>query len=336
MTAGAGRAGPGTRPGPHPSYAGPDALRRALAAPRPTAGLDRHPAHTPGPARTSRPVTTPGPDPTCRATPEPDRAGSGPEVAGSRARATLTSEFRLVDGLRTHTRRSAEPTAPGAPPVVLVHGLAVSHRYLTPLVETLGTSHPVYVPDLPGFGLSAHPGHSYDLRQHVAHLLAWLNAYRMPPVCLVGHSFGAEVAAALAVARPGAVRALVLAGPTSDPTARSRRGLVGRWLVDTLREAPWQAPILVRDVLDAYPWRVAATVAHSVRNAVEEDLVRITVPTLVLAGERDPIVPPRWRAQVTRLVPEARLVTVPGAAHNVLTTAPGPAAGAIRDLLSRP
>ncbi|MGV9980965.1 alpha/beta fold hydrolase [Micromonospora wenchangensis] len=146
-------------------------------------------------------------------------------------RATLTSEFRLVDGLRTHTRRSADPTAPGTPPVVLVHGLAVSHRYLTPLAETLGTSHPVYVPDLPGFGLSARPGHSYDLRQHVAHLLAWLDAYRMPPVCLVGHSFGAEVAAALAVARPGAVRALVLAGPTSDPTARSRRGLVGRWLV---------------------------------------------------------------------------------------------------------
>ncbi|MEU1607575.1 alpha/beta fold hydrolase [Micromonospora matsumotoense] len=253
--------------------------------------------------------------------------------AGPRARAALTSEFRLVDRLRTHTRRSADPVDPDIPPVVLVHGLAVSHRYLTPLAETLGTTHPVYAPDLPGFGLSARPGHAYDLRQHVAHLLAWLDAYRMPPVCLVGHSFGAEVAAALAVARPGAVRALVLAGPTSDPTGRSRRGLVGRWLVDTLRETPWQAPILARDVLDARPWRVAATVSHSVRHAVEADLVRITVPTLVLAGERDPIVPPRWRAQVTRLVPDARLVTVPGAAHNVLTTAPGPVAGAIRDLL---
>lgn len=326
MTAVAGRDGSRTRPGP--TGTGLDALRRALAAPHPTAGSDR-PAHPPGPAHTSRParpVTAPGPDLTPPAAP-------GAQAVARRVRTALTSEFRLVDGLRTHTRRSADPTVPGTPPVVLVHGLAVSHRYLTPLAETLGTSHPVYVPDLPGFGLSAHPGHSYDLRQHVAHLLAWLDAYRMPPVCLVGHSFGAEVAAALAVARPGAVRALVLAGPTSDPTARSRRGLVGRWLVDSLREAPWQAPILVRDVLDARPWRVAATVAHSVRNAVEEDLVRITVPTLVLAGERDPIVPPRWRAQVTRLVPDARLVTVPGAAHNVLTTAPGPVAGAIRDLL---
>ncbi|MFJ8689842.1 alpha/beta fold hydrolase [Micromonospora wenchangensis] len=291
----AGRDGSRTRPGP--TGTGLDTLRRALAAPHPT-------------------------------------AGSGPQAAARRVRTTaLTSEFRLVDGLRTHTRRSVDPTVPGTPPVVLVHGLAVSHRYLTPLAETLGTSHPVYVPDLPGFGLSAHPDHSYDLRQHVAHLLAWLDTYRMPPVCLVGHSFGAEVAAALAADRPGAVRALVLAGPTGDPTARSRRGLVVRWLVDSLREAPWQVPILVRDVLDARPRRVAATVARSVRNAVEEDLVRITVPTLVLTGERDPIVPPRWRAQVTRLVPDARLVTVPGAAHNVLTTAPGPVAGAIRDLL---
>ncbi len=332
MTAVAGRAGSRTRP--RPTRPGRDAFRPAQAAPHPTAGSDRPPAHTPGP---DHPVTAPDPDTPSRAAPDPTRTSPatppGPQAVARRVRTALTSEFRLVDGLRTHTRRSADPTVPGAPPVVLVHGLAVSHRYLTPLAETLGTTHPVYVPDLPGFGLSAHPGHSYDLRQHVAHLLAWLDAYRMPPVCLVGHSFGAEVAAALAADHPGAVRALVLAGPTSDPTARSRRGLVGRWLVDSLRETPWQVPILVRDVLDARPWRVAATIAHSVHNAVEEDLVRIAAPTLVLAGERDPIVPPRWRAQVTRLVPDARLVTVPGAAHNVLTTAPGPVAGAIRDLL---
>jgi pimeloyl-ACP methyl ester carboxylesterase len=259
-------------------------------------------------------------------------AGVSPKPDVPRRRAALTSEFRLVDRLRTHTRRSVDPDT-GTAPVVLVHGLAVSHRYLTPLAETLGTTHPVYVPDLPGFGLSARPGRAYDLRRHVGHLAAWLDAYRLPPVCLVGHSFGAEVAAALAVARPGAVRALVLAGPTSDPTARSRRGLVGRWLVDCLREPLWQVPILCRDVLDARPWRVAATVSHSVRHAVEADLVRITAPTLVLTGEQDPIVPPRWRAEVTRLVPDARLVTVSDAAHNVLTTAPGRVADAIRDLL---
>ncbi|MEU8115217.1 alpha/beta hydrolase [Micromonospora sp. NPDC048947] len=253
-------------------------------------------------------------------------------MAAPRPAGRLTSEWRVVDGVRTHTRRSADPGT-GAPPVVLVHGLAVSHRYLTPLAVALANTHQAYVPDLPGFGLSEHPRGAYDVRRHADHLAAWLATYQLPPVCLLGHSFGAEVAAAVAATHPDAVRALVLAGPTSDPAARSRRGQFGRWLVDTLREAPLQAPILVRDVWNARPWRVLATLSHSVRNAIEADLVRVSAPTAVVTGERDPVVPQRWRDEATRLVPEAALVVVPGAAHNVVTTAPTAVADAIRHLL---
>jgi pimeloyl-ACP methyl ester carboxylesterase len=254
-------------------------------------------------------------------------------LAAPRPAAGLTSEFRLVDGLRTHTRRSADPGGDG-PPVVLVHGLAVSHRYLTPLAVALSATHPVYVPDLPGFGLTERPGTAYDVPRHAAFLADWLAAYRLGPVCLLGHSFGAEVAAALAARRPDLVGALVLAGPTSDPAARTRRGQVRRWLLDTLREAKWQTPILLRDVLDARPWRVFATLSHSVRNSIEADLVRVTAPTLVLTGARDTVVPAGWRAEAARLVPGGRTAAVPGAAHNVATTAPGQVADAIRDLLA--
>ncbi|WP_433317285.1 alpha/beta fold hydrolase [Micromonospora sp. CA-269861] len=254
-------------------------------------------------------------------------------MAAPRPDSGLTSEWRLVDGLRTHTRHAAGPGT-DAPPVVLVHGLAVSHRYLTPLAVALSATHQVYVPDLPGFGLTERPRGAYDVRRHADHLAAWLAAYRLPPVCLLGHSFGAEVAAALAATHPDAVRALVLAGPTSDPAARSRRALLGRWLVDNTREAPLQAPVLARDVWNARPWRVLATLSHSVHNAIEADLVRITAPTLVLTGGRDPIAPPRWRNQVTRLVPDANLVVVAGAPHNVATTNPVAVANAIRHLIA--
>ncbi|MEV1071469.1 alpha/beta fold hydrolase [Micromonospora parva] len=254
-------------------------------------------------------------------------------MAAPRPAGGLTSEWRLVDGLRTHTRRSAD-LVNGAPPVVLVHGLAVSHRYLTPLAVALSDTHQVYVPDLPGFGLSAHPRGAYDVRRHAEHLAAWLAAYQLPPVCLLGHSFGAEVAAALAATHPDAVRALVLAGPTSDPAARSRQAQFGRWLVDIPREASLQAPILVRDVWNARPWRVLATLSHSVRNAIEADLVRVGVPTVVVTGDRDPVVPHLWRDEASRLVPDAAVVVVPGAAHNVVTTAPTAVADAIRHLLA--
>jgi pimeloyl-ACP methyl ester carboxylesterase len=60
-----------------------------------------------------------------------------------------------VGGLTMHARTGG--SGPG-PRVVLVHGLAVLHRYLMPTAALLGRRHPVGVPDLPGFGLSAEPG----------------------------------------------------------------------------------------------------------------------------------------------------------------------------------
>jgi pimeloyl-ACP methyl ester carboxylesterase len=184
------------------------------------------------------------------------------------------------------------------------------------------------VPDLPGFGLSGKPAAALDADEHAAQLSAWLDARGLSGVCLVGHSFGAEVAARLARIRPDAVTALVLAGPTSDPAARTRRGQIGRWTADLQLEDPRQAAILARDVRDAGPRRVLATLGHSVRNAIEDDLRRVGVPTLVIGGVWDPVVPARWRHRVAALT-GGTVTVVRRSAHNVLTTAGRAAAGAI-------
>jgi pimeloyl-ACP methyl ester carboxylesterase len=235
------------------------------------------------------------------------------------------SRWTRARGLDVHDR--ADESAPGLP-VVMLHGLAVSHRYLLPAARALADRHPVVVPDLPGFGRSDKPARAYDVGEHADVVAAWLVARGLDRVAVVGHSFGAEVAARLAVLQPGTVAALVLASPTTDPTARTRRALIGRWLLDTQVEAPWQAPILARDILDAKPWRVFATVGHSVRNAVEDDLMKLTVRPLVLAGALDQVAPARWRAEVAALT-NGTTVTVPQAAHNVLTTSPRRSADAI-------
>jgi pimeloyl-ACP methyl ester carboxylesterase len=242
------------------------------------------------------------------------------------------SRWTTVDGTRIHDRHRMP--APDALPVVLVHGLAVSHRYLMPTAHALSGRHPVHVPDLPGFGLSDKPRRALDVRGHTDVLAAWLGARGLDRVCVVGHSYGAEIAARLAHHRPDLVAALVLGGPTADPVARSRRGLIGRWSADLLVEDPRQARILARDVRDAKPWRVFATLGHSVRNPVEEDLREVTAPTLVLGGGWDPVAPARWRRQVATLCGGAS-VTVPGAGHNVLTTAGRRSADAIADHLAK-
>jgi len=66
----------------------------------------------------------------------------------------LQSAWTSIDGLRMHARVSQ---GPGSPAMVLVHGLVVSSRYMVPTAERLSPHHPVYVPDLPGFGKSDKP-----------------------------------------------------------------------------------------------------------------------------------------------------------------------------------
>jgi len=56
--------------------------------------------------------------------------------------------------------------------------------------------------------------------------------------------------------------------------------------------------------------RVLAAFRESMRDSIEDRLPRLCVPTVVIRGERDAIVPQAWAEEVTCLLPQARLVTV--------------------------
>jgi pimeloyl-ACP methyl ester carboxylesterase len=199
--------------------------------------------------------------------------------------------------------------------LVLLHGLAVSHRYLMPVAARLAPHHPVHVVDLPGFGLSGEPGRVLDVTEHADHVAAWLAAGGLAPVVVLGNSFGCQVAVELAVRHPDQVRGLILVGPTMDPAARTAPRQLLRWLRDTAREDPLQLPILARDVRDAGLRRVVGTLAHALRDPIEDKLPLVRVPVLVTRGSREPIVPEAWAQAATRLLPLGELAVVPGS-HN--------------------
>ena len=225
------------------------------------------------------------------------------------------SRWRTVRGVAIHDRSSLAPPARSLP-VVLLHGLAVSHRYMMPLAGRLAGRHPVHVVDLPGFGLSGAPGRVFGVCEHADHLAAWLDATGLESVAVLGNSFGCQVAVDLTVRHPGRVRGLILTGPTVDPAARTATRQVLRWLWDTTREDPLQLPILLRDVRDAGPRRIAGTLAHALRDPIEHKLPLVTVPTLVTRGSREPIVPMAWAREAAELVPLGELAVVPASPHN--------------------
>lgn len=231
-----------------------------------------------------------------------------------------------VGGLRLHVRQRV--TGATATPCILLHGLAVSHRYLMPTARRLG-SRPTYVPDLPGFGLSDKPPTVLDVAGHADIVAALLDTLCTAPAVMFGNSFGCQVAVETALRRPDLVAALILVAPTTDPAAATVRGQLGRLVRDLPHEDPRQAPILAADLRDAGPRRIRKTLRYAVNDHIGAKLPALRVPTLFIRGSRDRIVPQAWLDQATALTPAARTVTVAGAAHNVVTTAGAETAAAV-------
>ncbi|HEX7125400.1 MAG TPA: alpha/beta fold hydrolase [Thermodesulfobacteriota bacterium] len=211
----------------------------------------------------------------------------------------------------------------GAPAVVLVHGLGVSHRYLRPLGDRLALRARVYAPDLPGFGASpAPPGRPLDVPELAAALAGFLDAARIGPATFVGNSMGCQVIAELAAGEPARVTRAVLNGPTIDPCARTAVGQIARLLLDALREPPGLVPLVVGDYLRCGPARLWQTFRHALRHPMADTLTRVTAPTVVVRGSRDPLVSRRWAETASRLLPRGRLVELPGVAHAAVYSAP--------------
>lgn len=248
---------------------------------------------------------------------------------------TLTSTWTPVDGLRIHSRVSAG-SPPAAPVVVLVHGFVISSRYMVPLAERLASSFRVYAPDLPGFGLSESPRHLLGLDELADALVAWMAAVDLPTAALLGNSFGCQVIAELATRYPERVERVVLAGPTIDPAHRSPLQQVARLQLDMIREPLSLLPLHVPDYFRAGPRRVWRTYRAMMDDRIEEKLPRITAPTLVVRGGRDPIIPQQWAEDATRLLPRGRLEVIPDHAHALNYNAPRPLAEIVRSFLESP
>jgi 2-hydroxy-6-oxonona-2,4-dienedioate hydrolase len=239
----------------------------------------------------------------------------------------------VVDGLRTYARVS-EDRAAGGPPVVLVHGLVVSGRYLGPLLNELARSYAVYAPDLPGFGRSEGPAGALDVVGLADALAAWMRATGLRGAVLVGNSMGCQVIVELVLRHPDLVEKVVLQGPTMDPRARSAPRQMWRLLIDTTREPPSLVAIEGLDLLRASvrgSWR---TFRHSLDYPIEERLPRVHVPALVVHGSRDRISPRYWAEEVARLLPDGRLVELPGTPHAANYSAPAEFARAVRAFLA--
>jgi pimeloyl-ACP methyl ester carboxylesterase len=238
----------------------------------------------------------------------------------------LLRRWETVAGIRAHARLGGV-----GPPIVLVHGLAVSSLYFVPLAERLTRSFKVLAPDLPGYGRSATPRRALDIPELARALHEWFDLARIESATVLGNSLGCQIAVEFALQSPTRVRSLVLVGPTMDRGAPTILGQFGRLVRDAIREPLSLNLAEARDYVRMGPLRILSTARFALADPFETKLPRVAQPTLVIRGERDPIVPQEWMERVVELLPDARSAVVAGAPHAVHWAAVEEVAGLVEE-----
>lgn len=258
-----------------------------------------------------------------------------PALSDDSARAGITVRHTQAGPYRMFSRHAA--CAGGHArrlPVVLVHGLVISSRYMEPLALALRGDFDVHAPDLPGFGESAMRGSTLSVPELADALRLWLGARGIERAMFVGNSFGCQILADFAARYPESVDRLVLQGPTVDRNARSLIAQMHRdWRNGRLEQARSSAPIGRIDYAKAGILRALATMRELMRDRIERKLSRIAAPTLVVAGSRDPVAPLAWAGEVAARVPNGALLTIDGGTHTLNYVYPHSFALAIRPFL---
>lgn len=229
-------------------------------------------------------------------------------------------------------------------PVVLLHGGGVDAAHLSwePTLEALADDHRVFAPDLPGYGGSDAPDAEYSMVYFQEFLDAFLDRLDLDEPSLVGLSVGGGIALGYALRAPERVARLVLVdsyGLGSDPP-RGTASLASPLAWSALRHnralVRWGLGAIVADRTTITDGMVAA--AHRLlgqphagrafrrfyRDEVGPDGVSsdfrdrlgdLAVPTLLVHGADDDLIPVAWAQRARDRIPDARLAVFEDCGH---------------------
>ncbi len=228
------------------------------------------------------------------------------------------SEFVQVQGMDVHIRDTGPRN--DRPPVVLLHGTSASLHTWKGWAGTLDERRRVIRFDLPGFGLTGpYPGEDYSVERYVDFVTAMLDELKLDEVVLAGNSFGGQLAWETAVAAPERVSQLILvdaAGYPLDPEdmpigfkmaqVPGMKPLMSRLLPrgmieSSVRQVYGDPEKITPELVDRY---YELTLRKGNREALFERfeagvasqapskrLAQLDVPTLILWGGRDKLIP---------------------------------------------
>jgi pimeloyl-ACP methyl ester carboxylesterase len=223
--------------------------------------------------------------------------------------------------------------------LLIVHGFLGSTVPFEPFIDRIRPGRRVVMPDLPGCGLSSPPAGDASLELYLDFLEQFSAKLGLQRIVLMGTSLGAQLGVRYALEHSGQVRSLVLSCPFGLAEQQNRTRMARCEPILRLA-APWVTRARVRrELLNAVAddslidsrylescWAPLQTAAGrrvasqllsriAVRHPLDPLLARLSLPVLILFGDKDPMNPPLSCARYKKLVPEARIMVFSGLGH---------------------
>jgi len=252
------------------------------------------------------------------------------------------SWFTSVDGVRIHYQEAGDEKAS---PLILIHGFISSTLIWSEVFLPLAhAGFRVIAPDLPGYGYSEKPREAeYTIESQARAVLGLMDRLEIKKATLVGASYGAAVAAAIALDCPERVDKLILIGAVTNDEPKkklllriSRLPLIGdivtplflgsRWV---LRKRMAQMYRRIETQIDEH--MIAArhhllatanthramikTARRWSANRIEREASLIQQPTLLVWGEQDTHIPVSEAYRLRDAIPDARLIVFRRCGH---------------------
>jgi len=273
----------------------------------------------------------------------------------------MRGEFLDLSGVRLYYY--AAGTRGAGVPVVFLHGFPTSGHLWGDVVPLMPAGHRLVVVDLLGYGRSDRPdSREVDVRSHAERVVELLDELRIQRACVVGHGIGGGIAQSLAVRYPQRVSHLCLIDSVAFdrwPTVRARmaraslmvtqflppgvllgivRSYLERGYSDPRRAShsieQYLRPFLTIEGRDALVSHIRALTSRETKK-LGRQLKKINVPTSILWGADDPVLPVAIGRELQTSIAGSTLEVLPDCRHFTPEESPRQIADGIAELLSR-
>ena len=197
------------------------------------------------------------------------------------------------------------------PPLILLHGWGSSGDTFDNLVEQLNEDYTCYQLDLPGFGKSP-LNRAFSLEDYVEILRSFCSELDINNPIILGHSFGGRIAIKYAASYD--VSKLILVSTPGIKEKPKFKNIIRIRIYKIFKYFNIKVIMGSKDYRNA-KGVLKETLVKIVNEDLNTQLQKIQVPTLIIFGEKDNIVPVRIAKKMHVVIPSSGLIIIPGCGH---------------------